>query len=182
MSFENEYSKYLNSDNPEKTFIDKIMDRQDAEKFISIMKKPELTREDFLELQELVVGIENKLLNLDDHDSWTLGKYIVRINEAIDIAHMLFDYKKNVEDYNMLNKESIRGLDLAIQKIKKIIISSIYTINFMRRTSLSRNGKTIESLIEKGKELSYPNPYGMQYPSPPEKKGFFGRIFGGGNQ
>ncbi len=175
-TFENEYAKSMILEEKEKTKIDKIVDRQDSIKFLSLIKKENPTKEDFLEMQELITGMENKFLDLDDNDSWVLSKIVIRIIDRIELISHLYDFKKT-EIYKKCNKEQREKINLNIDKTKISTTSHFALFNFMRRSSLSRNGTAFKRFTDSPMDYPY-NFMNQQTNIQPEKKGIIGRIFG----
>lgn len=87
----------------EKTFIDKLLAKQDIDKIRELIKKPKLTRSELLELLYLISGAESKLLNYGEWDRYVLLKFFVWIREFIKIAELLYDYQDD------LKKKEISG-------------------------------------------------------------------------
>lgn len=97
MSFEQNLQNSMFSQQSEKTFIDKVLAKQDVDAIREIIKKPKLTREDMLELLYLLSGTESKLLNYGEWDRYICLKYFVWIREFVKVAELLYDYQDDLE-------------------------------------------------------------------------------------
>lgn len=96
-TFEYALGQALFSKQSEKTFVDKILARQDVDLVRSITRKAKLSREDLTELLHLCSGAELKLLNYGEHDRYLMGKFFVWIREFVALAEQLYDYKEELE-------------------------------------------------------------------------------------
>ena len=92
-AFEQEIQRAMFSQNPEKTFIDKILARNDVEKIRSLVAKPRLKREELLELLYMLGGVESKLYNYGEWDRYIILKFFIWIREFVKIAELLYDYQ-----------------------------------------------------------------------------------------
>lgn len=95
--FEDALNKGLFQEQAEKTYIDKILSRQDVEAIREIIRKPRLKREDLLEVLYLISGTESKLLNYGEWDRYVILKFFVWIREFVKIAELLYDYQDDLE-------------------------------------------------------------------------------------
>jgi hypothetical protein len=100
MGFEDSLAQHMFNVNAEKTFIDKVLARQDVEAIRDLVKKPKLNRSDMLEMLYLLSGVEAKLCNYGEWDRYIILKFFVWIREFIKIRELLFDYR------DMLNIKS----------------------------------------------------------------------------
>ena len=80
----------------EKTFIDKLLAKEEAGRVKDLISKNNLTRQDLLELLYLLSGTESKLLNYGAWDRYIILKYFVWIRQFIKIAENLFDYQDDI--------------------------------------------------------------------------------------
>lgn len=90
--FEEQIAKGLFSVPSEKTFIDKVMAKEEVAQIRDLIKKPRLNREDLLELLYLLSSVESKLLNYGAWDRYVILKYFVWIREYVKINEILYDY------------------------------------------------------------------------------------------
>jgi len=81
----------------EKTFMDKILARQDIEAVRLLIKKEKLKREELLEIMYLLASSELKLVNLNDWSRHVVMKYSVWVGQFVKLAERLYDYKDYIE-------------------------------------------------------------------------------------
>ena len=106
-NFEQAIAQQVFSKQQEKTFIDKILAKQDIEGVRELIKKPRLKREELLELLYLLTSTESKLLNYGEWDRYIILKYFVWVREFIKISELLFDYKEYLEAQEKKDEGSI---------------------------------------------------------------------------
>ena len=80
----------------EKTFIDKLLSKEDVERIRDLIRKPRLKREEILEILYLLGSTESKLLNYDANDRYVILKFFVWIREFVKITELLFDYQDDL--------------------------------------------------------------------------------------
>ena len=96
-NFEEELQKGFFSHNNEKSFIDKLLAKEESNRIRELIRKEKLGRSDLLELLYLLSGTEAKLLNYGPWDRYVILKFFVWIREFTKIAEMLYDYKDDLE-------------------------------------------------------------------------------------
>lgn len=175
-NFEAALGQRLFTGNAEKTFLDKILSRKDAERIRDLMRKTPLQREDLLELLNLLSGVEAKLVNLDEWGRYVTLKYFVWIREFIKINMMLFDYKDESEKNQVLrlNDRSRRLLDNNIRLMEhntKFLIDLYLNIN---RSTLSLGGSAFFETLKNKFEIGYNQPAAT--PVNKQDAGFFGNF------
>ena len=181
-SFEENIAKGLYSENYEKTFIDKVLAKEDVNAIRELIKKPELTREELLEILYLISGTESKLLNYSEWDRYVILKFFVWIREFIKVAELLFDYedelkKQQEEGRLVLSKRARKVLNnnkLLVQHNAKFLIDLYLNIS---RTSMSLGMSAFMELIRNRYEMQYGIPQQVPIIQQAEKKGFLGGIF-----
>ena len=77
----------------ERTFVDKVLAREDVNEIKELIQKPHLERTDVLKMLYLISGTESKLLNLNEWDRYIQLKFFVWIREFVKIAELLWDYE-----------------------------------------------------------------------------------------
>lgn len=98
MGFEQQLQNAMFSQNSEKTFIDKVLARQEVDYLREIIKKPRLERADLLEILYLISGVESKLMNYSAWDRYVILKFFVWIREFVKQAEFLYDYRDRLEE------------------------------------------------------------------------------------
>lgn len=97
MGFEENLQHGLFNTTSEKTFIDKVLAKQDVDKIRELIKKPKLTRSDLLELLYMLSSTESKLVNYGAWDRYVILKFFVWIREFVKVAEMLYDYQDDLK-------------------------------------------------------------------------------------
>jgi len=169
--FEDNVKNSLFTEQSEKTFIDKVLARDDVNRIRELVKKPSLVRSDLLELLYLLAGTESKLVNFSEWDRYVTLKFYVWIREFIKIAELLFDYHDDLQEKQkkgiiVLNERSIRLLkncQRLIEHNAKFLIDLYLNIN---RTTLSIGATGMLELLKNKYEVIYPygNPATQQPP------------------
>ena len=157
---------------PEKTFIDKILGRQDVEAVRGIIRKDSLTRADYLEILYLLNSVESKLYNYTAWDRYILAKFVVWIRELVSVAEMLFDYedditKKGVE-LSSTSDKLFKNIKRLVEHDIKFLIDLYFNIS---RTTMSIGAHGFDEILKNKQEMVY------THQETNEKKGFLG--FGG---
>lgn len=118
--FEKKVEQSLFSPQTEKTYIDKVLARQDVEAVRELVKKPKLNRAELLEMLYLLGSVESKLLNYSEWDRYVILKFFVWIREFAKMCEQLFDYvddltKKEAtcKNCNMLSLNYLRSKGLS---------------------------------------------------------------------
>lgn len=161
----------------EKSFIDKLIARQDVEQMRNLHKKLKLKREELMEMLQLMVGNETKLLNFDEWERYILGLYFIRIRETFTTDEQIWDLFENilVDCGTDEEADSIwrRNVDQANST------SKFYIDNFqwLCRSGMSISGVGFDKILSNRFELAYPNQTAQQ-----EKPGLLSSIFGGGKK
>lgn len=96
-SFENALESSFFKGPSEKTFIDKLLGREDVESVRKIISKKQLSREDMMSLLNLLSSNESKLWNYGEWDRYIMAKFFVWIREFVAVAENLYDYKDDLE-------------------------------------------------------------------------------------
>lgn len=94
---EQQIERTMFSQDQEKTFIDKILAKDEVKEIRRIMKKSPLSREDLNELLNLISSNEQKLLNLGVWDRYVNLKSFVWVRETVKVTELLYDYKDDLE-------------------------------------------------------------------------------------
>jgi len=156
MSFEQQLSKGMFNSDKEKTFIDKLLAKEDVNRIRELIRKSRLNREDLLEVLYLISGNEAKLLNYSEWDRYVVLKFFVWIREFIKAAELLFDYIDHLEDLDEpVDKDMEQLLDNCQRLIEhnaKFLIDLYLNIG---RTSLSIGATGIMEMLKNRYELYY---------------------------
>lgn len=168
--FEDELQKSIFSKNTEKTFIDKLLARNEAERLKELVVKPQLTRAELLEILYMCSSIEIKMVNFGDWERYINAKFFVWIREFVKIAELMYDYKDNLALDVKANKIELspRTQRLLLNNERLIehnikFLVDLY-LNLMRST-LSLGATGFLELLKNKFEVSYPQ---MQSATPIE--------------
>jgi hypothetical protein len=179
-SFESQMAGAMFSRQQERTFIDKIVARQDVEALRELTKKNNMTRAEILETLYLLTSVESKLLNYSEWDRYVQLKFFVWIREFIKCVELLFDYtddlKLKAADPNRHFKLTPRTQQLLdncrrmLEHDVKFLVDLYLNIG---RTTLSLGATGFDWLLKNKYEVVYPN-QSIPNPGPESKPGLFG--------
>ena len=188
--FERQMNSSLFSQDHEKTFIDKVLDRKDSERLRELMTIEELSRDEILELLYIIVSINTKLVNYSDWDRYLLGKFLAWIRDFCTLHETLLDYideleqdeqeilsnidKENLTVQDIESTEDLENIRLTMKQIQKHtshnlkFLVDIYL--YLSNSTLSVSAVAFDTLSKSRFEYSYPH-QGYQPVSPEPKKG-----------
>lgn len=172
--------------NREKTFIDKLMSKEDALRLRELIKRDNYNRADLKEIMDIISGNELKVLSLSEWERYIMAKFFVWITEIVKLFYMILDYKDKVEADSKICKQCGAGEDkhtgkdhIFVPKFRQTKESIIYLSNICRlhdhsikslillyvnlnRSGLSIGGRFIKEVLSNKYEFAYPNsPAGM---------------------
>ena len=181
MTFEQQLAQSMFQHDKEKTYVDKILDKSDIEKIKDLIKLPILTRENLLELSNMLTSAELKLVYFDENERYVLGKYYIWVCNFVELYELLFDYKDFLEKRKItladredaLFKNTMKILDHSVKMLCNIFV-------YIVRSSLSLGAKGFQELLTNKFELQYDSK-NVYTPVEREKKKVFG-LFGGGKK
>ena len=200
MSFEDQLQEGMFKETKEKTFIDKLLAKEDVQSIRQIIKKDRLNRSDMLEALYMLSSNESKLLNFSEWDRYVILKFFVWIREFIKVAELSFDYHDDLElkqklcecgGYKDLSKaqEHLKECECKVTKYTFVITTRTkrllenqqrlieHNVKFLidlyfaiGRTSLSLGGTGFLEILKNKYEINYTQPPPPQQPE--QKKGF----------
>ena len=184
----------------EKSLVDKLLGRQDADKLHQLMKKEPLTRSDLEEIMFLMTSIDQKIVNYDSWDRYVIVKLFPWIKDYSTVAKtwMLYEEEfqkgKHNDDFtiekeiettdpktNTVTKETIKPIYLETYKIVQETSKYIqHNLKFLisvfllvQNSTLSIDGAAFETLTTSRYEYSYPS-----IPLPqPQQRGTIMNLF-----
>lgn len=128
-SYEQSLAQHVFKKNAEKTFVDKVLNRQDNQRINELMKKKDLSEDDIHEILHLVSTINNKLANFDDWDRYLLGKDFAWIREfathCVSVLNWETELKNKKKDLEKFLFDSPNDKDLTHEDIAKRIDKNI---------------------------------------------------------
>jgi hypothetical protein len=155
--FEQNLNSSLFAQQNEKTYVDKLLAKDDIKSIREIIKKPELGREDMLELLDYLSSSEAKLLNLDEWGRYIMNKFFVWIRDFCRMYELMYDYEQQLKDEGI-------NLDNTTKKLfanNKLMLS--HDVKFLAdlylnigRTTLSLGGSALLEFARNKFEFSYP--------------------------
>lgn len=176
MGFEQNLQSGIFSGQSEKTFIDKILAKDDVNAIREIIKKPKLNRENLLELLYLLSSTEAKLLNYSDWDRYITLKFFVWIREFVKVAELLYDYQDDLKikekqgkmELSERTKKLLSNNERLIEHNAKFLIDLYFNIG---RTTLSLGATGVMEILKNKYEISYPLGQGVNTPVNQDKGG-----------
>lgn len=176
---EEQIERSIFSNKAEKTFIDKILAKDDVSSARNIIKKPVLSREDMIDLLNLLSSNENKLLNYGPWDRYIFAKLFTWIREFIAMCEQMYD----IEDD--LNQKQKAGLVNITPRTRQIFDNNMrlmqHNIKFLvdlyfnvTRSTLSLGATGFLETLKNKFEISYPES-GGGLRSPVTQQGVAGR-------
>lgn len=161
MPFEQALERNIFSSQQEKTFIDKLLAREDVDALRQLIKKPSLKRSELLEILYLISGVEAKLLNYSEWDRYVILKFFVWIREFVKVGEMFYDY---TDDRQTRIEGGLVGDPVTEQLIKNNRRMIEHNIKFLLdlylnigRTSLSLGATGFLEILKNKYEISYPD-------------------------
>ena len=159
----------------EKSFVDKLLGRQDADKLHELIKKEPLTLSDVEEILFLMTSIDQKLLNYAEWDRYVIVKLFPWIKDFSIICKTMMIYETQYSegefDKDFVNDKMREDTYKIIKEINKYLLHDfkflISTFLLVSNTTLSIDGAGFDSLITSKFEYSYPT---MPLPQPQERK------------
>lgn len=166
---ENNIANSMFQGSSEKTYIDKLLGKQDIDRLAEIMKKDNLERHDVKTILYYMASSESKLWNLDEWTRYILLKLYVWIRDFVKNFEILFDYEDD------LNKKKKKGIidDKTYKNNQKLLYNNkrmmTHNLNFLidlymniARTTLSVGATGFLEPLHNKYEISYPE-QGLQH-------------------
>ena len=120
----------------EKSFVDKVLSRQDSARLQKLMKTENITREELLEILYIISGPSLKVLNYNEWDRYLLGKAFAWIRDFATLCEEIIEWEEAI------NKEIQNGeTELENSKYQTIIKE-------LKKRDMKKNG-----LIYRKKEV-----------------------------
>jgi len=172
---EEQIEQQIFSQPQDKTFIDKLLGRKEADKVERIMKKSntDVTRQDLQSLLSIIIGTEQKLGNYGDYDRYYLTKYFVWVRSFFEVLDYNYDYFEYVEDNQELGTQDQRLLTQVKNQWVHITKFMVDLYLHLSRSTMSLGGTFTMEAFRNKYEISYNQAQQQEE----NKKGFlrFGR-------
>lgn len=153
---EDALTKAFSRRDEERTFIDKLLGKEDIATLRVLMKKDNLERGEILEMLYMLTSAESKLLMLTEWDRYVLMKYFVWVREFVKVTENYFDYKEDLQKkkYNLTprTKKVLADSGKMLEHQLKFLVDLFLMI---ARTSLSKNGAAFGELLKQRFEIQY---------------------------
>jgi hypothetical protein len=156
----------------ERTFIDKLLAKEDVNRLRDLAKKSNWGREDLLETLYLLSGAESKLLNYGEWERYVILKMFVWIREFVKIGEFVFDYEESLtkEQENDASQKDELTNDL-VDNVKKMMEHNIkFLVDLylnIQRSSLSLGATGFLEMLKTKFEVDYKGGAGGNIAPPP---------------
>lgn len=177
-------SRALFQGESEKSLVDKLLGRKDADSLHQLMKKEPLTRSDLEEILFLMTSIDQKIVNYDNWDRYLIVKLFPWVKDYSTVVKtwMLYEEEfaegKHDEEFTITKEITVKDPETGAETKKKIKPILIETHKIVKETSkyiqhnlkflisvfllvqnstLSIDGAAFETLTTSRYEYSYPN-------------------------
>lgn len=171
-AWEDRIAQQANTYTNEKTFIDKLTAKEDVSQMRKLHIKEKNERKDILEMLQLLVGNETKLLNFDEKERHILGKYFIKIRQAFQITDEVWDYFEQLEKL-CNHKQTLLLWKDNMAMVNGSSLFCVDTFQWLSRSGMSIEGAGFKNILTNRFELAYPKGIG-----PEEKKGLLAGAFG----
>lgn len=101
----------LFSGDSEKSLVDKLLGRQDADKLHSLMKKDPLDKSDIEEILFLMTSIDQKIVNYDDWDRYVIIKLFPWVKDYSTVIKTWMIYEEQFKKGNFDNDFTVTAAD-----------------------------------------------------------------------
>ncbi len=174
MDIENQIKNQLGNVNAERTYIDKILSREDIKALQELQTRSKLTRKDIDTLQHLMNSAELKLHNLGENQRYVHNKYYCWIEEMLKIYKMYLDYQES-EAFKESTDNTKKLYDDTLMILSGVVKQFCFLFFHLSRSSLSLGGWGIGKLLSNVVEYDYKQ-NSTQTLIEPDKKKFFGLV------
>jgi len=182
--------KSLFTGESEKSLVDKLLGRQDADKLHMLIQKEPLTRSDLEEILFLMTSIDQKIVNYDQWDRYVIVKLFPWVKDYSTLCKTWMLYEEQFdkgefdEDFTITKEiqvndsTSIEIVKPVLEETKRIVkeiskylqhnlkfLISIFSL--VSNSTLSIDGAAFETLTTSRYEYSYPM---IPLPQPQQKR------------
>jgi len=180
ITLEQQLSDQLYSSPSDRSSIDKVLAKSDAEEIKTIMAKETLTRKEISLLLYLLVSNELKLLNFGENDRYLSGKFYVWVRQFAGLTERIYDYSVKIEAMSKEDRELAGIDDDVFEMLKQIRDSFAHMVKhladiylYLNRSTLSFESSGFQTLNTQRSEMIYPQ---QQLMDPAKKGGFLGIL------
>jgi hypothetical protein len=140
----------------EKTYLDKVLSKDDNSLFRELFKRDNPTRTDISEMVALACGSESKLLNFSADERYISLVHSVDINPRHILCEYSFDSKDKI--YEKMTAEQKVLYDQAHRMIVLMLKNAIRFFRYCGHTSMSLDSKGFGDLTKAKFEMDYRAP------------------------
>lgn len=169
----NQQPNFPFSPSAEKSFTDKTLAREEIERIREIMKEVELSRSQIHELRNLLVGINIKLVNLDDNDRAVIGHLLAHLESLFQVEEELFEYIELIKLQKNIGNDSLKLLISGRKKMEHNLKFMTDVYLYCVNSSLSLTAAAFNSYTSNKYEYSYAEPKNL----PQAQSGLPGGLF-----
>lgn len=181
-SFYDQLNRAVFHGESEKSFVDKLLGRQDADRLHGLIKKEPLTMSDVEEMLFLMTSIDQKILNYNAWDRYVVVKLFPWVKDFSTVCKTMMQYQQQYEQGKFTEDFKDKAVEKEIiEIIKEINKYLLHNLKFLisvfllvSNTTLSLDGAAFETLTTSRFEYSYPM---MPMPQPQEKRNIL-NVFG----
>ena len=155
----------LRSGNSEKTFIDKLLGREDINALRDVITEDILDRKSIRKIKYLITSSESKLLNFDEHIYYLMNKYYLWIGELIKIYEMFLDYDEKVFKTKFESDPEYKDITDIMYSMKRrlshVVKTSVDIYINISRTTMSKDALAFKEILTNKFDYSYNAPFGI---------------------
>lgn len=172
---ENYLSNNFSSTNLERSLADKVLSKEEVARLNYLLSKEDLEREEVLELVNLIIGNEAKLLNYNSNERYIQMKHFAWLGDFATLAETAFDYKARVEKGEIvLSANDQKILRDNVRSIVYLCKNSVRFFLYISRTSNSLSMAAFDAFTKSRYDYQY-SQTGEVLPQA-DNQGFFSRL------
>lgn len=172
-SFEDALAKTMHLYTNEKTSFDKLLVKEDVFRMRELHKKLKNSREEIMEMMQLMVGNEAKLLNFDESERHIFARYLLRISEGFQLAEKVWDLYDLLSEAQKQDEEILEVWTTNIEQVNRTCKFYVDNFQFLTRSGMSIKGVGISQFLKHRFEMVYDRP-----PIQQERKGLLSGVLG----
>lgn len=143
----------------EKSYLDKILGKNDVDRLRELVKKDNLTRSDMMELQYLLSATESKLLNYGEWERYVMLKLYIWVREFIKTTMFLYDYRDKMtakDNHLKLDERTVHLIGNCARMMEHNVKFMCDLYLNIGRTSLSLGATGFLETLKNKYEIAYP--------------------------
>lgn len=150
----------------ERTVIDKLFARDDIEKVRELLKKENLKRVEWQELEHYLTSLEPKLQNLEPDLMYKLSKFMVTVSSAVSLSGYFADcaglIEKELEKGKLISLKARNHFKIVRARVDRStkLLYSVFT--YSGRVTLSNKALAFKEFTRAQWEQQYNMPMGQK--------------------